>query len=108
MREYKRVLDNDLSVLVRARNQVPSSRLLWAELGELRRIDDSQAIVAWTNAVIIVTVPEANGTVRLGSERKFSSGTWKIFVILPRALAIDDDFKNLPWLKFRTFLASAN
>ena len=53
-------------------------------------------------------VPGTNGTVRLGSERKFSSGTWKIFVILPRALAIDDDFKNLPWLKFRTFLASAN
>jgi hypothetical protein len=43
-------------------------------------------------------VPGTNGTVRLGSERKFSSGTWKIFVILPRALAIDDDFKNLPWL----------
>jgi hypothetical protein len=54
------------------------------------------------------SVPGTNGTVRLGSERKFSSGTWKIFVILPRALAIDDDFKNLPWLKFRTFLASAN
>ena len=53
-------------------------------------------------------VPGTNGTVRLGSERKFSSGTWKIFVILPRALAIDDDFKNLPWLKSRTFLASAN
>jgi hypothetical protein len=53
-------------------------------------------------------VPGTNGTVRLGSERKFSSGTWKIFVILPRALAIDDDFKNLLWLKFRTFLASAN
>jgi len=54
------------------------------------------------------SVPGTNGTVRLGSERKFSSGTWKIFVILPRALAIDDDFKNLPWLKSRTFLASAN
>ena len=53
-------------------------------------------------------VPGTNGTVRLGSARKFSSGTWKIFVILPRALAIDDDFKNLPWLKSRTFLASAN
>jgi hypothetical protein len=53
-------------------------------------------------------VPGTNGTVRPGSERKFSSGTWKIFVILPRALAIDDDFKNLPWLKSRTFLASAN
>jgi hypothetical protein len=53
-------------------------------------------------------VPGTNGNVRLGSERKFSSGTWKIFVILPRALAIDDDFKNRPWLKFRTFLASAN
>jgi hypothetical protein len=53
-------------------------------------------------------VSGTNGTVRLGSERKFSSGTWKIFVILPRALAIDDDFKNLPWLKSRTFLASAN
>ena len=53
-------------------------------------------------------VPGTNGTVRLGSERKFSSGTWKIFVILPRALAIDDDFKNLPWLKSRTFLASSN
>ena len=49
-----------------------------------------------------------NGTVRLGAERKFSSGTWKIFVILPRALAIDDDFKNLPWLKSRTFLASSH
>ena len=56
----------------------------------------------------IAKVPGTNGTVRLGSERKFSSGTWKIFVILPRALAIDDDFKNLPWLKSRTFLASAN
>ena len=54
------------------------------------------------------SVPGTNGTVRLGSERKFSSGTWKIFVILPRALAIDDDFKNLPWLKSRTFLASSN
>ena len=54
------------------------------------------------------SVPGTNGTVRLGSERKFSSGTWKIFVILPRAFAIDDDFKNLPWLKSRTFLASAN
>jgi len=60
MREYKRVLDNDLSVLVRTRNQVPSSRLLWAELGELRRIDDAQAIVAWENAVIIITMPEAH------------------------------------------------
>ena len=56
----------------------------------------------------IAKVPGTNGTVRLGSERKFSSGTWKIFVILPRALAIDDDFKNLPWLKSRTFLASSN
>ncbi len=54
------------------------------------------------------SVPGTNGTVRLGSARKFSSGTWKIFVILPRALTIDDDFKNLPWLKSRTFLASAN
>ena len=57
---------------------------------------------------VVRHVPGTNGTVRLGSERKFSSGTWKIFVILPRALAIDDDFKNLPWLKSRTFLASAN
>ena len=56
----------------------------------------------------IAKVPGTNGTVRLGSERKFSSGTWKIFVILPRALAIDDDFKNLRWLKSRTFLASSN
>ena len=56
----------------------------------------------------IAKVPGTNGTVRLGSERKFSSGSWKFFVILPRALAIDDDFKNLPWLKSRTFLASAN
>jgi hypothetical protein len=56
--------------------------------------------------VALRQVPGTNGTVRLGSERKFSSGTWKIFVILPRALAIDDDFKNLPWLKFRIFLAS--
>jgi hypothetical protein len=53
-------------------------------------------------------VPGTNGTVGLGSERKFSSGSWKIFVILTRALAIDDDFKNLPWLKSRTFLAIAN
>jgi len=68
MREYKRVLDNDLSVLVRTRNQVPSSRLLWAELGELRRIDDSQAIVAWANAVIIVTVPEAHNHERCNAK----------------------------------------
>jgi len=31
-----------------------------------------------------------------------------IFATIPPALAIDDDFKNLPWLKSRTFLASSN
>ena len=45
-------------------------------------------------------------TLRL--RRKFSSGTVEYFAILPRALAIDDDFTNLPWLKSRTFLARSN
>ena len=81
-----------------------------SNLAELRRGTDPSRAASPTlsKASSLSQVPGTNGTVRLGSERKFSSGTWKIFVILPRALAIDDDFKNLPWLKFRTFLASAN
>jgi hypothetical protein len=39
---------------------------------------------------------------------QFSSGTVEFFAILPRALAIGNDFEDLPWLKSRTFLASSN
>ncbi|MCY2997916.1 MAG: hypothetical protein NT168_07380, partial [Planctomycetota bacterium] len=77
--------------------------------GEIcQHFDSGIAKVPGTNGSTNGTNGSTNGTVRLGSERKFSSGSWKFFVILPRALAIDDDFKNLPWLKSRTFLASAN
>ncbi len=37
-----------------------------------------------------------------------SHGSADFFATIPNASAIDDDFKNLPWLKSETFLGNEN